>query len=94
VIVEAAVEQGEGQHQGVVAAGLAESGQHGVIAGDEIAGLEACETSAPGTTFSASSSATGHIDGALFGPASQNIGAVWSLSDGTVSAMGTIAGKQ
>jgi hypothetical protein len=51
-------------------------------------------TSAPGTTFSASSSATGHIDGALFGPAAQNIGAVWSLSDGTVSAMGTIAGKQ
>ena len=47
-------------------------------------------TSAPGTSFSLSGSATGHIDGAFYGPAAQNLGAVWSLSDGNGSALGTI----
>jgi hypothetical protein len=47
-------------------------------------------TSAPGTSFSLSGSATGHIDGAFYGPAAQNLGAVWSLSDGSGSALGTI----
>lgn len=51
-------------------------------------------TSAPGTAFSLSSSATGHIDGALYGPAAQNLGAVWSLSDGAISAFGTVGAKQ
>src|SRR5438067_13912833 len=40
VVVEASVEQGEGQHHRVVTAGLAEGGQGRVIAGDEIAGLK------------------------------------------------------
>jgi hypothetical protein len=48
-------------------------------------------TSAPGTGFSLAGSATGHIDGAFYGPAAQNLGAVWSLSDGSASALGTIA---
>jgi hypothetical protein len=48
-------------------------------------------TSAPGTGFSLAGSATGHIDGAFYGPAAQNLGAVWSLSDGSGSALGTIA---
>ncbi len=48
-------------------------------------------TSAPGTGFSLAGSATGHIDGAFYGPATQNLGAVWSLSDGTGSAIGVIA---
>ena len=39
VIVKAPVEQGEGQHQGVVASRLAEGGKGRVITGDEIAGL-------------------------------------------------------
>jgi hypothetical protein len=47
-------------------------------------------TSSPGTSMSLSSSASGRVDGAFFGPAAQNLGAVWSLSDGTVSALGTI----
>ena len=51
-------------------------------------------TSAPGTAFSLSGSATGHVDGAFYGPAAQNLGAVWSLSDGTVSAIGTLGAKQ
>jgi len=46
--------------------------------------------SAPGTPMSLSASATGHIDGAFYGPAAQNLGAVWSLSDGTGSALGTV----
>jgi len=47
-------------------------------------------TSSPGTPMSLSASATGHIDGAFYGPAAQNLGAVWSLSDGTGSALGTV----
>jgi hypothetical protein len=49
---------------------------------------------APGTPFGLSASATGHIDGAFYGPAAQNLGAVWSLSDGTASAIGTVVAKQ
>jgi hypothetical protein len=50
-------------------------------------------TSAPGTPMSLSGSATGTINGAFFGPAAQNLGAVWSLSDGTGSALGTVTAK-
>lgn len=50
-------------------------------------------TSAPGTPMSLSGSATGNINGAFFGPAAQNLGAVWSLSDGTGSALGTVTAK-
>jgi hypothetical protein len=38
--------------------------------------------------MSLSGSATGHLDGAFYGPAAQNVGAVWSLSDGMKSALG------
>jgi hypothetical protein len=51
-------------------------------------------TSAPGTSFSLSGSATGSINGAFYGPAAQNLGAVWSLSDGSKSAIGALAAKQ
>lgn len=54
----------------------------------------AAATSAPGTSFSLSGSATGHFDGALYGPAAQNLGAVWSLNDGSKSALGALAAKQ
>jgi hypothetical protein len=46
--------------------------------------------SSPGGPMSLSASATGHIDGAFYGPAAQSLGAVWSLSDGTGSAIGTV----
>jgi hypothetical protein len=46
--------------------------------------------SAPGTPMSLSGSAVGKINGAFFGPAAQNLGAIWSLSDGTGSALGTV----
>ena len=48
-------------------------------------------TSAPQNTFSLLGSATGHIDGAFYGPAAQNLGAIWSLTDGTTSAIGGVA---
>jgi hypothetical protein len=51
-------------------------------------------TSSPGTSFSLATSATGHVDGAFYGPAAQNVGAVWSLSDGSKSAIGAFAAKQ
>jgi hypothetical protein len=50
-------------------------------------------TSAPGTTFSLAGSATGKIDGAFYGPTPQNIGAIWSLSDGSASAIGALTAK-
>ena len=46
--------------------------------------------SAPGAPMSLSGSAVGKINGVFFGPAAQNLGAVWSLSDGTGSALGTV----
>jgi hypothetical protein len=54
----------------------------------------AAVTSAPGTAFSLAGSAAGRVDGALYGPAAQNLGAVWSLSDGSKSAIGAVAAKQ
>jgi len=36
------------------------------------------------------SSATGSINGAFFGPAAQQIGAVWTLTDGNLSAVGGV----
>lgn len=47
-------------------------------------------TSAPDTPLSLSPSATGRIDGGFFGPTAQSLGAVWTLSDGIASAVGTI----
>jgi C-lobe and N-lobe beta barrels of Tf-binding protein B len=47
-------------------------------------------TSAPATPLSLSASATGRMDGAFFGPAAQNLGAAWTLSDGTTSAVGLV----
>jgi hypothetical protein len=46
--------------------------------------------STPGTPMSLSGSATGSINGAFYGPAAQNLGAVWTLSDGKGSAIGTV----
>jgi len=48
-------------------------------------------TSVPQNTFSLSASATGHIDGGFYGPAAENLGAIWTLSDGTKSAIGGVA---
>jgi len=47
-------------------------------------------TSTPGTPLSLSLLATGRIDGGFFGSAAQNIGGVWTLSDGTNSVIGTV----
>ena len=47
-----------------------------------------------GTTAAPSSpSASGTISGAFYGPAAQQLGAVWTLSDGTSSAIGTVIAK-
>jgi hypothetical protein len=46
--------------------------------------------SAPGTPMSLSGTATGSINGAFYGPAAQQLGAVWTLSDGQGAAIGTV----
>jgi hypothetical protein len=48
-------------------------------------------TSTPQGALSLKGSATGYIDGAFYGPSAQNLGAIWSLSDGTISAIGGVA---
>jgi hypothetical protein len=51
-------------------------------------------TSTPEGTFSLKASATGHIDGAFYGPNAENLGAIWSLSDGTASVIGGVAARR
>ena len=50
-------------------------------------------TSAPENIFSLTSQATGSIEGAFYGPAAQNLGAIWTLSDGKSSAIGGLIGR-
>lgn len=50
-------------------------------------------TSAPGNSLSLAANATGTLVGSFFGPAAQELGAVWTLFDGTRSATGTIGAR-
>jgi hypothetical protein len=45
---------------------------------------------APPSTNVPGNTATGSINGAFYGPAAQNLGAVWTLSDGHTSVLGTV----
>lgn len=47
-------------------------------------------TSNPGGTFGLDGTATGSIDGYLYGPNAGEAGATWTLYDGTKAAMGTV----
>ena len=47
-------------------------------------------SSSPANGGGLSASASGTISGAFYGPAAQQLGAVWTLSDGTSSAIGTV----
>jgi hypothetical protein len=49
-------------------------------------------TSAPNAPFAMSPTAKGLIDGALYGPSANELGAVWSLSDTTGVAIGVVRG--
>ena len=52
-------------------------------------------TSAPDNPLALKGSATGTITGAFYGPNAQNLGAIWTLNDGTASAMGGVtAGRR
>ena len=51
-------------------------------------------TSAPQNPFSLQGSATGTISGGFYGPTAQNLGAIWTLSDGTASAIGGVAASR
>jgi hypothetical protein len=48
-------------------------------------------TSAPQGAFVLNSSATGSITGGFYGPAAENLGAIWTLSDGITTAVGGVA---
>ena len=64
---------------------------NGTQAGGVVTGTTSV-TSTPVSTISMSAGATGHFNGELFGPAGNELGAVWTLSDGTRSATGIFLG--
>jgi hypothetical protein len=64
----------------------------GSIAGGQFSGTSAV-TSAPANNGSLSAAATGTFAGMFFGPNAQELGAVWTLYDGTSSAIGSIGAK-
>lgn len=47
-------------------------------------------TSTPQSPLSLKASATGYINGSFYGPSAQSLAGIWSLSDGTNSALGGI----
>ena len=51
-------------------------------------------TSTPQAPMTLTEKAAGHIDGGFYGPAAQNVGAIWSLSDGTTSVIGGVAARR
>jgi len=51
-------------------------------------------TTQPASPYALKGSATGSINGAFYGPAADNIGAIWSLNDGTATALGGVAVKR
>jgi hypothetical protein len=61
----------------------------GSISGGQFSGTSAV-TSAPANSGSLSAAATGTFAGMFFGPNAQELGAVWTLFDGTSSAVGSI----
>jgi len=50
--------------------------------------------SGPPSPYNLNSSAAGHISGAFYGTSAQSIGGLWTLYDGTSSAVGGFAAKQ
>jgi hypothetical protein len=46
-----------------------------------------------GGSFALAGTATGHLDGAFYGPIGQEVGGVWTLSDGTKSALGVFGAE-
>lgn len=51
-------------------------------------------TSTPNSALSLTGSATGLIDGGFYGPGADELGAVWSLTDATGSAVGGLVGRR
>ena len=51
-------------------------------------------TSAPGNYGSLKAGATGTIAGSFFGPNAQEVGAVWTLFDGTTAATGSVGARR
>jgi hypothetical protein len=62
---------------------------NGSISGNNFQGSTQV-TSAPANAYSLKSSATGFISGAFYGPQATEIGAVWSLYDGSTAATGIV----
>jgi hypothetical protein len=63
--------------------------QASIVSGSAISGT-ATVTTAPGAHRSLNAGATGSLEGAFYGPAANELGAVWTLHDGTNGASGVI----
>jgi len=68
--------------------------QGSIATGENYFSGSSAATSAPSNSTSLSSSATGTFAGMFFGPSAQELGAVWTLSDGTRSAIGSIGASK
>ena len=64
------------------------------ISGASYTGGTTSSGTAPTTPFALGSSASGQIKGAFYGPTAQETAAVWTLSDGTRSAVGVLGAPQ
>jgi hypothetical protein len=64
---------------------------NGVLTGNQLAATTSA-TSTPGSIISLSGTASGFFNGELYGPNAESAKAVWTLSDGTSSALGAFEG--
>lgn len=85
--------------QGTLTPGPAQAWNSLLFAGSFAQGLNgfsgtATVGTAPGNSYSLSSTATGYFSGLFYGPAAEELGAVWNLHDSTGMASGVLVGGQ
>jgi hypothetical protein len=67
-----------------------------ISAGSNLISGSTAATSAPSGNFALKGNASGHINGGFYGPNANELGAVWTLSngDGTGSAIGVVGARR
>jgi len=63
----------------------------GTLSGANYSGSTASGAAPTSGTYGLTGTATGHLDGGFYGPTEQETGAIWTLTDGTKSALGVLA---
>ncbi|MBS0409672.1 MAG: transferrin-binding protein-like solute binding protein, partial [Proteobacteria bacterium] len=65
----------------------------GTLSGANYSGSTSSGAAPTSGTYGLAGTATGHLDGGFYGPTEQETGAIWTLTDGTKSALGVLAGS-